>query len=72
MTGRKIFLRKIVPLFIFLSLVCAVARESYALMTAEEEKKLGKTILLEMQKRVDRVKDPSRRPLRSLGILLRS
>jgi predicted Zn-dependent protease len=59
MAGRQIFLRKIVPLFLFLSLLCGVVRESYALMTVEEEKKLGKSIALDIEKRVGVIKDPA-------------
>jgi predicted Zn-dependent protease len=59
MPGRKIFLRRVVPLFIFLFLLGGVLRESYALMTVEEEKKLGKTIVYDLEKRVGLIKDPA-------------
>jgi predicted Zn-dependent protease len=49
----------IIPFCIVFLLSGSLARESYALMTVEEEKKLGKTIVQDLEKSVGRIKDPA-------------
>ena len=49
----------IIPFFIFILLSGDFVRGAWALMTVEEEKKLGKTIALDLEKRVGLIKDPA-------------
>ena len=58
MVLRKKFLFWITPILILFFLFESFTRRSLA-MTAEEEKKLGKKILLEMEKQVELVNDPT-------------
>jgi predicted Zn-dependent protease len=58
MVLQKKFLFWIIPILILFFLMEGFIRGAWAL-TAEEEKKLGKKILLEMEKHVELVKDPT-------------
>jgi predicted Zn-dependent protease len=49
----------IIAFCIFFLLSGSFARESYALMTIEEEKKLGNTIVADLERRVGLIKDPA-------------
>jgi len=58
MAPRKKFLLWIIPIFMFFFLFGSFARGSLA-MTVEEEKKLGKKILLEIEREAELVNDPT-------------
>lgn len=55
---RRMKVHQIVFLLLFCFSICGLVEKSWGL-TTEEEKKLGKKILLEMEKKVDWIRDPT-------------